>query len=43
MATQIQLGEITVEVEQKDIKNLHLSVYPPTGRANVWNILLPMK
>lgn len=32
---QIQLGEITVEVEQKDIKNLHLSVYPPTGRVRI--------
>ena len=32
---QIQLGEIAVEVEQKDIKNLHLSVYPPTGRVRI--------
>jgi hypothetical protein len=32
---QIQLGEMTVEVEQKDIKNLHLSVYPPTGRVRI--------
>lgn len=32
---QIQLGEMTVEVKQKDIKNLHLSVYPPTGRVRI--------
>ena len=35
MTTQIQLGEITVEVERKDIKNLHLSVYPPTGHVRI--------
>ena len=35
MTTQIQLGEITVEVEHKDIKNLHLSVYPPTGHVRI--------
>lgn len=34
MAT-IQLGEITVEVVQKEIKHLHLSVYPPDGRVRV--------
>ena len=27
MVTQLQLGEITVDVVQKDIKNVHLSVY----------------
>jgi predicted metal-dependent hydrolase len=32
---QIQLGDITIDVEQKDIKNLHLSVYPPTGRVRI--------
>lgn len=31
----IQLGEICIEVEQKDIKNLHLSVYPPIGRVRI--------
>lgn len=31
----INLGDITVEVVQKDIKHLHLSVYPPTGRVKI--------
>lgn len=35
MLTQIKLGEITVDVVRKDIKNLHLSVYPPTGRVRI--------
>lgn len=29
------LGDITVDVVQKDIKNVHLSVYPPTGRVRI--------
>ncbi len=33
--TQIRLGEITVDVIRKDIKNIHLSVYPPTGRVRI--------
>jgi len=32
---QIQLGDIWVEVELKDIKNVHLSVYPPKGRVRI--------
>ncbi|MDP2992166.1 MAG: DUF45 domain-containing protein, partial [Deltaproteobacteria bacterium] len=32
---QLQLGNITVDVVQKDIKNVHLSVYPPTGRVRI--------
>lgn len=32
---QIKLGNITVDVVQKDIKNLHLSVYPPTGTVRI--------
>jgi hypothetical protein len=32
---QIKLGNITIEVEQKDIKNVHLSVYPPSGRVRI--------
>lgn len=32
---QIKLGDITVEVELKDIKNVHLSVYPPKGRVRI--------
>jgi hypothetical protein len=35
MVTQIKLGGIAVDVEQKDIKNIHLSVYPPTGRVRI--------
>lgn len=33
--TQIRLGEIIVDVVRKDIKNIHLSVYPPTGRVRI--------
>lgn len=32
---EIQLGNITVEVTQKDIKNVHLSVYPPFGQVKI--------
>lgn len=32
---QLQLGNITVDVVQKDIKNIHLSVYPPAGRVRI--------
>lgn len=35
MITKIELGEIAVDVVKKDIKNLHLSVYPPTGRVRI--------
>lgn len=35
MQTEIKLGEITVDVRIKDIKNIHLSVYPPTGRVRI--------
>jgi predicted metal-dependent hydrolase len=31
----IELGEIAVEVVRKDIKNIHLSVYPPGGRVRI--------
>ena len=31
----IDLGEIKAEVVQKDIKNIHLSVYPPNGRVKI--------
>ena len=33
MLKQIQLGEISVDVTFKDIKNVHLSVHPPTGKV----------
>lgn len=35
MVTQIELGDIAVDVVQKDIKNIHLSVYPPTGKVRI--------
>jgi predicted metal-dependent hydrolase len=35
MVKQIELGDITVDVVHKDIKNIHLSVYPPTGRVKI--------
>ena len=35
MGTKIALGEIAVEVVKKDIKNLHLSVYPPAGSVRI--------
>lgn len=31
----MQLGNIAVEVVLKDIKNVHLSVYPPNGRVRI--------
>ncbi len=35
MMMTIELGEIAVEVVKKDIKNIHLSVHPPTGRVRI--------
>jgi len=35
MAAQLDLGGISVDVVFKDIKNIHLSVYPPTGRVRI--------
>ena len=35
MSTQIQLGDMSVDVVRKDIKNVHLSVHPPTGRVTI--------
>lgn len=35
MVSQVKLGDIAVDVVQKDIKNVHLSVYPPTGRVRI--------
>ncbi len=32
---RIRLGDISIEVIQKDIKNIHLSVHPPTGRVRI--------
>jgi hypothetical protein len=35
MVTQVQLGDIAVDVVLKDIRNVHLSVYPPAGRVRI--------
>jgi predicted metal-dependent hydrolase len=35
MVSRIKLGDIAVDVILKDIKNVHLSVYPPTGRVRI--------
>lgn len=35
MNAEISIGEVKVDVYFKDIKNLHLSVYPPTGRVRI--------
>lgn len=32
---QIELGSITADVELKDIKNIHLSVNPPSGKVRI--------
>lgn len=32
---QIHLGDITIDIELKDIKNIHLSVYPPHGNVRI--------
>jgi predicted metal-dependent hydrolase len=35
MSTRLQLGNIGVDVVRKNIKNVHLSVHPPTGRVRI--------
>lgn len=35
METVLDLGGVSVDVIRKDIKNLHLSVHPPTGRVRI--------
>jgi predicted metal-dependent hydrolase len=35
MITEMRLGDIEVEVVRKDIKNVHLSVNPPTGKVRI--------
>ncbi len=32
---QLHLNDITIDVVLKDIKNVHLSVYPPSGRVRI--------
>jgi predicted metal-dependent hydrolase len=35
MGKTIELGNIAVDVVHKDIKNIHLSIYPPSGRVRI--------
>jgi len=35
MTALLQIGDIAVDVIRKEIKNIHLSVYPPTGRVRI--------
>jgi predicted metal-dependent hydrolase len=35
MTEIIQLGEVSIAVTRKDIKNVHLSVHPPNGRVTL--------
>lgn len=35
MVTELQIGDVAVDVILKNIKNIHLSVYPPTGRVRI--------
>lgn len=35
MVTELRLGEITIEVVRKDIRNVHLSVNPPFGKVRL--------
>jgi predicted metal-dependent hydrolase len=32
---QIEISDITIDVVRKNIRNMHLSVYPPTGRVRI--------
>lgn len=35
MGAAVQLGELRIEVVRKNIKHVHLSVHPPTGRVRI--------
>lgn len=35
MPTTLDLGDITLDAVRKDIRYVHLSVHPPTGRVRV--------
>ena len=35
MNTQIKLGDLTIDVVFKNIKNIHLSVHPPAGKVKI--------
>ena len=35
MDSEVDLGDLKIEVVRKDIKNLHLGVHPPTGQVRI--------
>lgn len=35
MTESIQLGDIAIDVTRKDVKHVHLSVHPPSGRVTL--------
>lgn len=35
MTSRLELGDLTIEVVLKEIKNVHLSVHPPAGRVRI--------
>jgi hypothetical protein len=35
MGQAVRLGELRIDVVRKDIRNVHLSVHPPTGRVRI--------
>lgn len=35
MVEMLQIGEIAIEMTRKDVKHVHLSVYPPMGRVSL--------
>jgi predicted metal-dependent hydrolase len=35
MSELIQIGELSIQVTQKNVKNVHLSVHPPNGRVTL--------
>ena len=35
MGTALQLGDLRIDVVRKDIRNVHLSIHPPSGRARI--------
>ena len=35
MGTTLKLGSLAIDVVKKDIKNVHLSVYPPEGKVRI--------
>lgn len=35
MASSFKIGDMTIQLTQKDVKNVHLSVHPPDGRVTL--------